>query len=168
MNILALDPGNENTGYCIIKDTLEILEIRLIDNTELQEKILRDDFDFPYDKAVIEMIASYGMAVGKTVFETCVWIGIFKESIENKKDRQIEADFLYRMEEKMHICNNPRANDANIRVALIDRFAKFDKKNGKGTKKNPDWFYGFKKDIWASYAVAITYAEKKGEKNEKK
>ena len=160
MNILSIDPGNEKSAYCIIeKDTLKPVEIRLIENKFLLEKILKDDFDFYYDKAVIEMIASYGMAVGRTVFDTCVWIGIFKQAIEAKKDYEIKADFLYRKEEKMHICGTMKAKDTNIRVALIDRFAKHDKKLGKGTKKNPDWFYGFKKDLWAAYAVAITYAE---------
>ena len=65
------------------------------------------------------------------------------------------------MEEKIHICHDSRAKDTNIRHALIDRFAKFDKKQGKGKRDNPDWFFGFKKDLWAAYAVGITYIETK-------
>lgn len=72
-----------------------------------------------FDKVIIEMIASYGMPVGKEVFETCVWIGTFKEIALNQ---DIETEYIYRKDEKMNICHSMKAKDSNIRQALIDRF----------------------------------------------
>lgn len=74
---------------------------------------------------VIEMIASYGMPVGKEVFDTCVWIGRFVEA------SGMPTNYIYRKDEKMNICHSMRAKDSNIRQALIDRFGVV------GTKKNP-------------------------------
>ena len=109
-----------------------------------------------YDLLVIEMIASYGMPVGKEVFDTCVWIGRF---IQQTDEIGKSYSYIYRKDEKMNICNSMKAKDSNIRQALIDRFGEV------GTKKNPGWFYGFKADVWSAYAVGITYIDmkKKGE-----
>lgn len=151
MIVLAIDPGNEKSAYCFIRsETLEPGIFGKVDNDDLISIINL----CVYDRIVIERVASYGMAVGRDVFETCEWVGRFTQAA-----LPLRADYIYRKEEKLHICGNPRANDANIRRALIDRFAKHDLKNGKGTKKNPDWFFGFKADIWAAYAVGITYIE---------
>ena len=162
MNILSVDPGNIESAYCIIEvETLKPLEFGKISNKDLYRKIILNNFNVNYENVAIEMIKSYGMGVGQTVFDTCIWIGIFKELIENKWDYQKEVDYINRMEEKMHICHDSRAKDTNIRHALIDRFAQHDKKQGKGTKKKPDWFFGFRADMWAAYAVGITYVETK-------
>ena len=78
---------------------------------------------------------SYGMSVGREVFDTVLWIGRFYQAL----NACCPVRLLCRIEEKQHICHNSRANDAAIRRALIDRFADHDLKNGRGTKKNPDF-----------------------------
>lgn len=159
MTILAIDPGNEQSAYALIdKETLRPIEGGILPNDEMLVRIWNLVPDV--ERVVIEMVASYGMAVGKTVFETVFWIGRFYELV-NMNACEDAVDRIYRQDEKMHICHDSRAKDANIRRALIDRFAKHDMKNGRGTKKNPDWFYGFKADMWAAYAVGVTYIETK-------
>lgn len=157
--ILAIDPGNIQSAYCIIdKTSYKPIEFGKIDNNDLREKMLSDLKYFPIETVVIEMIASYGMPVGKEVFDTCVWIGMFIETFKCPN-----TYYIYRKEEKINLCGSMKAKDSNIRQALIDRFAKFDFKNGKGTKKQQDFFYGFSKDVWAAYAVGITWLDKQKE-----
>ena len=152
MKILAIDSGNIESGYCLIdSETYKPIEFGKIDNTQLLTKVSELDYDY----LILEKIASYGMPVGASVFDTCVWIGRFIQA-RNCPD----YDYIYRKEEKMNICGSMKAKDSNIRQALIDRFAEFDFKNGKGTKKQQDFFYGFSKDVWAAYAVGITWLDK--------
>lgn len=155
--ILAIDPGNVESGVVIVEeDTLKPVFSGKVDNVKLRWYIDSGYGYFPaINKIAIEMIASYGMSVGQTVFDTCVWIGRFKE-ICIKKYQEV-PQFIYRKDEKMNICQSMKANDTTIKTALVDRFAPGEKNYGKGTKKEPGWFYGFKKDIWAAYAVAVTY-----------
>ena len=158
MNILAIDPGSEESAYVVVDDNMKPNHFDKIPNGELISMV--HDGSFNYCEGVaIEMIASYGMAVGQEVFETCVFIGSLLEAFAN---RNIICTLVYRKEAKMCLCGNPSAKDSNIQKALIDFFARHDRKRGKGTKDNQDWFYGFHDDIWAAYAVAITYADKNG------
>ena len=150
MKVLAIDPGNRQSAWCMIDgETLKPLSF----GKEENQVVLTSVQQRSYDSIVIERVASYGMAVGRDVFETCEWVGRFTQAA------RVPPDYVYRQEEKLHICGDSRAKDTNIRRALIDRFAQHDMKNGKGTKNNPDWFYGFSADVWQAYAVAVTYVE---------
>ncbi|MBQ9733939.1 MAG: hypothetical protein IJV74_06870 [Clostridia bacterium] len=157
MRVFAIDPGNTESAFCVIDaDTLRPLVFDKVPNEQLREYIIDFRFD-EEDRAAVEMLQSYGMAIGRDVLETAVWIGRFAERLDRKLLHP--AALVYRKDEKLHICHDSRAKDANIRRALIDRFAQHDLKNGRGTKKAPDWFYGFRADIWAAYAVGLTYIE---------
>lgn len=149
MKILAIDPGNIKSAYCLIDtNTYKPSSFGKQDNNWLLGFMNTQGALF--DKVIIEMIASYGMPVGKEVFDTCVWIGRFKQIAESQA---LEVEYIYRKDEKMNICHSMKAKDSNIRQALIDRFGEV------GTKKNPGWFYGFKADIWQAYAVGVTYLD---------
>lgn len=154
--ILSIDPGSTESGYVLLDMNLEPIEKGKVKNETLLEDIKSDRFWYnskEEDHIAIEKIACYGMPVGVEVFETCIWIGRFIQAIPNG----IEPKFIYRKDEKLNLCQSMKANDSNITQALVDRFTPGEKNHGKGTKKSPGWFYGFAKDIWAAYAVGVTY-----------
>ena len=97
----------------------------------------------------IEMIASYGMAVGAEVFETCVEIGRLCEIW--KKWRAQEPSRLPRLAVKQALCHDSRAKDANIRAALIARFG------GPSCIRKGGSLYRVKGDEWAALGVAVAF-----------
>lgn len=159
--VFAVDPANEKSGFAVIRIAdYEPVYIGKVDNEELAEYIKTCPFK---DSAVpvIEMIGHYGtgMPAGRTVFDTCIWIGRFMEIFDNNFELSSEATTLMRATIKTKICGVPKAKDANVIQALIDRFAPYTPNKGKGTKKEPGFFYGFKADIWQAYAVGVAYID---------
>lgn len=156
--LLAIDPGNTESGWVLIDvDTCRPLEFGKTPNLELL-----GDIDWRLGEAgtvAIEMVASYGMAVGADVFETCVWVGRFFEAVRRCRFDRTEPQLVKRHPVKLHHCHSAKANDANIRQALVDRFAPGQSNHGKGTKAAPGWFYGFHADVWAAYALAVYTAD---------
>lgn len=155
VRILAIDPGNTESAYCLIDADRRPLWFDKVPNDDL----LRDWTSLAYraDEVAIEMVASYGMAVGADVFETCVWIGRFIEA--NRRQSGRLPLLVKRHPVKLHHCHSAKAKDSNIRQALVDRFAPGQPNRGKGTKADPGWFYGFRADVWQAYALAVYVAD---------
>ena len=156
---LCLDTGTTQTGYAIICEDYSIVAVGKIENNAILA-IIHQQLSRRSDEVVFEKFAPQ-QSMGKTTLDAIVWYGKFV--------RQCEIDGLpyheiYRRDVKKHLLGKfSKANgsaDSQIRRALITRFAKYDLKNGKGTKDNPDWFYGFSgSDMYAAYAVGVTYLD---------
>ena len=140
--ILAIDPGPTQSAYVVYDEYPDAFGI--VPNEEMLREIIPQHTG---RRLAIEMVASYGMAVGREVFETCVWAGRFLQAHGGI------PILVYRKDVKMHLCHSMRAKDANIRQALIDRFG------APGTKKSPGVTYGISRDVWAALAVAVFAAD---------
>jgi hypothetical protein len=157
MNTLAIDPGNTESGFVVIDSDRRPLWFDKMPNRQLLAAIQAYRDEWQIEHAAIEMVASYGMAVGADVFETCVWIGRFYSHIEGWLMR--DPQLVKRSPVKLHHCRSLKAKDSNIRQALVDRFASGQPNHGKGTKAEPGWFYGFHSDLWQAYALAVYVAD---------
>lgn len=157
--LLAIDPGDTESAYVIIDtDDYRPLEFAILPNEELLRLVYGGQFTYCTPVA-IEWIASYGMPVGATVFDTCRWVGRFFEALVTDHHPESSIQLVKRQPVKLHHTHSPRATDSNVRRALADRFAPRTSNFGKGSKAEPGWFYGFAKDTWAAYAVAVYVAD---------
>lgn len=152
MNILAIDPGTTQSGWVLIdnKELCPLGNVGIWDNERMLNINMQN-----YGYVVIERVGSYGMRVGQEVFDTAWWAGRFFQAAKEKND----CHMIFRRDVKLHICGRANAKDADIKQALIDRFAYGQKNSGKGTKTAPGWFHGFHDDIWQAYALAVTFAD---------
>ena len=156
--LLAIDPGTEKSGF-VWFDGEQVYNCGIVANFDIiSDEILARE---PGDELVIEMVASYGMAVGKTVFETVAWIGRFEEAWRQLSPMNGYPRRIYRQDVKLHLCNSARAKDSNIRQALIDKFPATGGGSVPqvGTKAKPGPLYGVKSHIWSALAVAVTAVE---------
>ncbi|MCA8018094.1 hypothetical protein [Burkholderia metallica] len=154
MLILAIDPGTTQSGWCEYEaDTHRVLDSGVFPNAELLARLERPS---RADALSIEMIASYGMAVGREVFETCVWIGRFQQAWRDPDAVRL----IYRRDVKLHLCGTTQAKDPNVRQAIIDLFPRVG--GGKtpqiGTKSQPGPLYGVSSHAWPALGVALTSA----------
>ncbi|MCY1172720.1 hypothetical protein D9M73_128630 [compost metagenome] len=161
MLILAIDPGTTESGW-VLYDNGTLQGSGVKPNDEMLDYL---DHNGGFDptrncRLAIEMIASYGMAVGREVFETCVWIGRFKQAWHTPA----AVELVYRKDVKLHLCGTPRAKDPNVRQALIDLYPATG--GGKtpqiGTKSQPGPLFGVSSHAWPALGVAVTFASRAG------
>lgn len=156
MSILAIDPGDEESALVLLESSDIPVAHRKSANEVIRHSLValgaqhaHRDLSAPTHLA-IEMIASYGMPVGREVFETCLWIGRFIEAWGGP------FTLVYRKDVKMFLCGNTRAKDANIRQALIDLYGGKDVAIGKA--KTPGPLHGLAGDEWAALGVGVTWS----------
>lgn len=155
MVILGIDPANVQSAYVLVTDKFEIIDKGKVDNQEMLEIIKRNE----YDHLAIEIIANMGAFAGATLFETAEMIGMITltNSFNGKPITRVK-----RTDVKKHFKTVTRRkgakvpnSDSQIRSKLIERFGEV------GTKRNQGYFYGFKSDIWQSFALSTYWIDTK-------
>ena len=151
-SVLAIDPGPVKTAYALVRrKDRHLYAFGICNNQELLQRL---EQLLPADVA-IEMIASYGMAVGAEVFETCVWIGRIMQHLESCGADNVSR--IFRREVKIAMCGSMKAKDANVRQAIIDSYQT--NQSTDVTKKGGP-LYKVSKDVWAAIGVALTQVNK--------
>lgn len=100
MKLFVIDPGNVQSAFVVVDESYAVHYKEKNENQAVLEWMQ----GFYPDKVVIEKIASYGMAVGREVFDTCIWIGRFTQAAIALG---IPVEYIFRHEEKLAICHSP-------------------------------------------------------------
>lgn len=138
--VLAIDPGNIESAYVRLTGDARILDFGKVSNERMLAIAAEN-----VDHRICEAIVSYGMPAGKSLFDTCIFIGQILE-----RCRPSPVTLIPRLEVKLAICKSPRANDATVRTALIDLYGP------PGKKTSPGPTYGISADVWSALAIGTT------------
>lgn len=154
MIVLAIDPGNTHSALVLYDAaTRRVLSKRKLENHEALVAI-RSSWHIAPDHLAIEMAESFGAKVWSQVFTTVLWTGRF---IEAWTSHGLPFTLVTRREVKNAVAGEHRANDAQIRNALIDRWG--GKEVAIGSKHAPGPLHGVTADCWAALAIAVTFAD---------
>lgn len=114
------------------------------------EAVLEEIKRMSGETIICEMVACYGMAVGKEVFQTVLWVGRFMEAAT---ERDCQFHLVYRQDIKLHHCKSTKAKDSNVSQSLRDQYGQV------GTKKSPGPLYGVKSHLWSALAIATYWSD---------
>lgn len=143
--ILGVDPGPAESAFALVTGDQQVLRADKVGNDSLIERIRQA----PPAHVAIESIQSYGMAVGRSVFDTCFFIG---ELIRTCKDAGIPFTLYPRPEYTRRICGVGKVNDAVLRQALLLRF-------GGDRKGEPLFALKGCTDKRSAFAVAVYHLD---------
>lgn len=174
MKIMAIDPGTTESAYVILDDQYQILSADKVGN----DVVLSIIADAPgLDAVIIEDIeprysstdrSAAGAVMGQSTIETIKAFGRFSWQASL---RGLMVGSIFRRDERSCLIPTkrnglpplpetaPKHADGQIRASLIRRFARHDQERGRGTKANPDTFYGFHGDMWQAMAVGVTWLD---------
>lgn len=174
MKIMAIDPGTTESAYVILDDQYQIISADKVGN----DVVLSIIADAPgLDAVIIEDIeprysstdrSAAGAVMGQSTIETIKAFGRFSWQAAL---RGLMVRSIFRRDERSCLIPTkrnalpplpetaPKHADGQIRASLIRRFARHDQERGRGTKANPDTFYGFHGDMWQAMAVGVTWLD---------
>ncbi len=147
--ILAIDPGTTRSAWLLLESEPPGMPIAfgLEDNDVVLRRLRRHDPSA--DVVVVEEVRSFMRRVGREVFETVRWAGRFEEAAH-----PTPVVLLGRKDVVVRLCGSAAANDADVRLALLDRFGG---SAAIGRKAAPGPLYGIHRDVWSALAIAVTY-----------
>lgn len=151
MTLYAIDPGTEQSALVTVKETGAVWG-QMHPNVGLLQW-LREAAPWNDGRThlVIEEIESFGMPVGREVFETVFWAGRFAEAWSPRP-----WSLLPRRTVKLTLCGTSRAKDPHIRQRLIDLYG------GPACAKKGGALAGIKSHLWSALALAVTYQQAHG------
>tara|TARA_R100000951_G_C2616333_1_gene172908 strand:- start:273 stop:944 length:672 start_codon:yes stop_codon:yes gene_type:complete len=158
--VCAIDVGTVKSGYVIGRalpsGLFEISKCGIVSNNEILDLFYQDD---SFDAIAMENFQSMGMSVGKSVFDSCIWLGRFIQEAR-RSHPALPVWLLHRTTVKSEICGSSRAKDKNVRQAIIDLYPAGNG-GGKcpqiGLAKQKGMLYGVSSHMWSALGVAISF-----------
>jgi Holliday junction resolvasome RuvABC endonuclease subunit len=163
--VLGVDPGSTYSAYCLF----DVKKRRVVSYAkDNNDQILKDIAEFKAlnmaDFLAVEQLKAYGHA-SDSLFFTAMWTGRIIASWLSIRRNSYDYTLLPRKSIVSLLCGSSRANDSQVRQAVIDYFIRVKAPQGGGrspiigTKKSPGHLFKMSGDMWSAAAVALAWSE---------
>lgn len=155
MFFLGIDPGSSESAYALItydegECPYQILDSDKVENKELLRMIADDEWGLGKLTVAIEGLQSYGMSVGREVFDTAYMIGRLQQLCDTiGHDWVVHNRPVY----AKAICGTNKVSDAILRQALLLKY-------GGDAKGQPLHMLKGASDKRSAFAVIVYHLEK--------
>ena len=146
--IYSIDPGLKATAWTLMHNDCRLIAFDMVEKAlQIKDRLkaLPADVDVVIERPVCRRHS------GSEVSETAIFTGMLASYADHCR-----VTFLTRSKIR-GVLGATRGGDAKVIKRLVQRFAPGQANHGKGTKKDPGYFYGMKADIWQAYAAGVAF-----------
>jgi len=155
MKILAIDPGQFESGFVVVVYSFENKQFFISEAGKTVNSAVINAVETAtvLEMVIVERPQSFGQTWGESLIETAMIVGEIRHAARHRGNG-VSIYYLTRKQVTGQLCGSAKSGDPGVRAALIEALGP------PGTKREPGPTWGVKTDAWQALGLCVAWLEK--------